>query len=152
MKMIAKYLVMPISIIFTFNVYSQELSAHDRERIVNRCNENNASGMERVRAFGDYSITSEQLLAQCIRSATEVALFNSMNTIENTDDLYANTVIRLNAKLNELRNVNNDESIRQYKCFNRQRLALSFAKNVGDSFLRRALITTNNLLHNNCVR
>jgi hypothetical protein len=152
MKTLVKYIILPFSLLFAVNVSSQELSFNERERIELECHEKNERNIERVRAFGDNSITSEQLLEQCIRNATEISLFNSTNTIENTEELYEQTIIRLDAKLNELRNSKNSELNGQYACFSRQRYALNFAKNVGDNFLRRALITTNSLLNNNCVR
>ncbi len=156
MNKLVKYLILSVPFIYVGNSYSQNTDTSELERIENMCHDKNEADLEKIQSFGFQSITSEKLLAQCIKNATEISEFNSSNTPVNTEELYNQTITILNGKINELSYSQDYKLKRQHACFKRQHLALLLArnsvlvKNTDEGFLRRALITTNNLLNNNC--
>ncbi|BBH52516.1 hypothetical protein [Fluviispira sanaruensis] len=137
-------------ILFVTNSFSQEMSMTERNQIEQDCNASNQRNMEILRAYGNRTVSAETLLQKCINSRIEISIFNSYNTIENTQELYSYTVSALENKLAELQNINTPESILEYKCLEKQKFAIEFATLANESFLKRALITANNLLRFNC--
>ncbi len=150
-----KYLL-TISIILQFgNSYSQNLSLNNQEQIEATCRqniENMLANTQIMNAFENQILNTEAIMNQCIQNALEIAFFNSYNTINDTQDLYKNTIRAIQAKLNEYRNSSDNETSKKYLCFNWQLFALSLASRRDEKFLKRALITANNLLVRDCKK
>ncbi|KAB8031939.1 hypothetical protein [Fluviispira multicolorata] len=147
-----KITILIAPILFVANSFSQEISINERNRIEQECHASNQRNMEILRTYEVRTVTSEVLLQKCINNRIEISIFNSYNTIENTQDLYNYTVSALENKLDELKSINTPESIREYNCFYKQKFGINFATIANESFLRRALITANNFLRNNCTK
>ena len=150
-----KYLL-TISIILQFgNSYSQNISLNEQEQIEAKCREsieNMLANNQIMNAFENKNLNTETIMNQCKQNALEVAFFNSYNTINDTQDLYKNTVRAIYVKLNEYRNSSDNETSKKYLCFNWQLFALSLAARKDEKFLKRALITANNLLVRDCKK
>lgn len=150
-----KYLL-TISIILQFgNSYSQNLSLNNQEQIEDKCRqniENMLANTQIMNAFENQILNTEAIMNQCIQNALEIAFFNSYNTINDTQDLYKNTIRAIQAKLNEYRNSSDNETSKKYLCFNWQLFGLSLASRRDEKFLKRALITANNLLVRDCKK
>lgn len=139
-------------IFYTTTGFSQQINIEEMAIIENRCRANNQKNLQIVRAFGDIITDSEMLLQKCINNALEVAVFNTYNKSENIQELYSVTISKLESKLVELSNINSFESNRQYSCFEKQIISINFASHFNEYFLKRSLITANNLLRTNCVK
>jgi hypothetical protein len=150
-----KYLL-TLSIIMQFgNSYSQNINLNEREQIEATCREKierMQTNTQIMNAFENTILNTEAIMNQCMQNALEIAFFNSYNTIEDTQDLYKNTVRAIQAKLNEYRNSSDNETSKKFLCFIWQIFALTIAARAEEKFLKRALITANNLLVRDCKK
>ncbi|APJ02582.1 hypothetical protein [Silvanigrella aquatica] len=142
------------SFLIAFNVYSQYLTENQVQKINQKCLKNNQSQFEFARSHGFIDVTKELLLEKCIKNYKEVSFFKSYNQINNINELYYNTILKLENRISYLESINcfgDSELTRQYYCFQLQLGSVQLARNGGKRFLKRALITVNNLLVNDCI-
>lgn len=156
MNKIFKYTALSICLFFIANAHPRNSNITEKIKPEVMCFENNESNFKILKSYVPLiKTTREQLLAQCLKNSEEIAMFNSYNMIEKTEDLYEDTVTKLNARLDKILETANDDidMIRQYYCFEKiLNVDLPFAKRIGEKdFLRRSLMNINNMLRNYCA-
>lgn len=151
MNKLVKSILISTSFLFSVDVFSQELTLEEKKNIEARCKENNKRDLAALKSYGVKTVSAKKLLSQCIKNSTEITLFDKTNTTNSTEELYDETILKINNKLGELVHDDSEQAINEYNCYLNQLNTIEFAKMVDSAFLRRTLIAVNMIIKNKCV-